>query len=420
MEKFTLSKQAFLLFIVLISVSFQKVLAANTCSNLDNAQLKKQMADLGRLEGSLFADPTNCAFPQMSADATTLDKGVTQKDIEKILQGNPLFSPTNNKTTDPKIIVTDLLNKAQSDAVKKKIETMRAQLSCKKVEIEYVSDGPGRNIMNFKRNFTSTLSAEDLMKYHKIDVSDYTKKGDKYLLKNTTKFESDVEKFIQARSRSDRPVFVCTERLSLEYDTNTPNAPGIDFSDSFATGLPVLNNEVAVKKKICSSIKNMKPKCVKTVNVSTSSDRRSNCDRSKNMINKNGENECPYVAGATLGRNDFEKLSRDRADKLEQIIASCGDPSLKGKISKDSSGARGDGSSGICPYDVINKDKYTIKIKPEYLKSGASVDDLNQNRYARVNIESTREPGCEGFGKQVTQTSTISIKCIRIQAKCVP
>jgi hypothetical protein len=413
------SRQAFLLFICLTYFSFGKAFSAEMCSDLKGANLKNQSANLTDLGDNLFSDPTNCAFPQVTPGSTTVNKGVTPQEIEKMLSGNPILSTFNNPKGDPKKIISDLFDKTQSASVKNKIDSMRAQLRCKNAEIEYLSDGPAQNIMNFKKSFTSNLSDADLEKYHKIDFSQYSKVGNVYTLKDTDQFNKEIEKFVQDKKNSDRPVFVCTEQQEMNFKSNTPNAQGIDFSDSFVTGLPELNDEAGVKEKICNSIKQMKPECVKSVKVSTSSDRRSNCDRSKNIINKDGENECPYVAGSLLGRNDFEKLSKDRADKLEKIVMSCSAELLKGKVSKDSLGARGDGSSGICPYEAINKEKHTTKIKPEYLKGGSSVADLNQNRYARLNIESTRSQGCEGYGKEVTETSTVSIKCIRIQVKCL-
>ncbi len=410
---------AALIFTILVAITFNEAHANNTCSNLNHANMGNQLSDLNTLSDNLFSDPTNCAFPQMPAGATTINKGVTAQDIQKMLNGSPLLSTFNNPTGDAKQIVNDLYNKIQSDAVKNKIANMRSQLLCKNAEIEYVSDGPAQNSMNFKKSFTSTLSDEDLIKYHKIDLSQYTKEGHVYTLKNTDQLNKDIEKFIQEKNNSDRPVYVCTEQQEMKFKSNTPNVPGIDFRDNFITGLPELNNEADVKEQICGAIKKMKPECIKSMSVSTSSDRRSNCDRSKNIINKNGENECPYVAGATIGRNDFEKLSKDRADKLEKIIKSCSNDLAKTKVTKDPLGARGDGSAGICPYEITNKDKHAVKIKPEYLKGGSSVGDLDQNRYARINIESTRAQGCEGYGKEVTDASAISIKCVRIQVKCL-
>lgn len=420
MEKFTFTtKRAFLFVICLATISSNNALAADTCSDYDSANIHNQSADLANLSDNAFSDPTNCAFPQVHAGATTVNKGVTPEVIEKMLEGNPIFSTFNNPKGDRKKIISDLYEKTKSESVKYKIDNMRSQLGCKSVEIEYASDGPTQNIMNFKKSFTSNLSEEDLKKYHKIDISEYSKVGAVYTVKDVDKFNRDVEKFIEEKNKSDRPVYVCTEQQEMNFEANTPNTLGLDFSDSFVTGLPELNNEVATKDKVCSFIKHLKPECVKSVSVSTSSDRRSNCDRSKNLISKNGENECPYISGTTLGRNDFEKLSKDRADKLEKLILSCSGEMKKIKLSKDSSGARGDGSTGICPYQAISHEKYTTKIKSEYLKGGSSVADLNQNRYARVNIESTRALGCEGYGKEVKKTSTVSVKCIRIQAKCL-
>ena len=419
MEKFAFkSNYAVLFFICLTCISISSARADNLCSDTGSGNIEDQLADLARLGNNLFSDPTNCAFIQMPLGSKTINKGVTQQDIEKMLNGSPLLSNFNNPNGDRKKIITDLYNKTKSDTVKQKIENMRAQLVCKTAEIEYISDGPAQNIMNFKKSFTSNLSEADLAKYHKIDISKYTRVGNYYSINDMNKFNEDINKFTQEKNDSDRPVFVCSEQQEMKYRSNTPNAPGIDFRANFMTGLPELNNEDDVKEKICGSIKQMKPECIKSMSVSTSSDRRSNCDRGKNIINKNGENDCPYVNGTTLGRNDFEKLSKDRADKLEKIIKSCSSILSKLPVTKDSRGLRGDGSSGICPYEVISQEKRTAKIKSEYLKNGSLLESLNQNRYARINIESTRAFGCEGYGKEVTDASTVSIKCIRIQAKC--
>lgn len=394
-------------------------MAESTCSSLNSANINTQLKSFKNLGDGLFSDPTNCAFSQMPADATTLNKDVTQQDIENMLKGSPLFRKENNPKGDKTKIISDLHDKIKSESTKNKIDLMRAQLGCKNVEIVYTSDGPAQNIMNYKYSFSSDLSPEELKKYHNIDVSEYTKVKNLYVIKSMDKINQEARNFIEEKNKSDRPVFVCTEPQMMEYESNTPPPQGISFDDSFKTGLPELNNEVEVKDQICNSIKNMKVECIKSVSISTSSDRRSNCDKSKNIINKDGENECPYISGTTIGRNDFAKLSKDRANKLEQLVRSCAGSPLTGKISKDSSGARGDGSSGICPYDVTNKDRYTAKIKSEYLKGGSSVNDLDQNRYARINIESTRVQGCGGYGKTVSNTSAVSVKCVRIQARCV-
>lgn len=399
--------------------SFSNSSFANTCSNVENFNFKNQIGDLNNLGDNLFSDPTNCAFSQLPVGFMTQDKGVTQDRVRELLDGNPMLSRTNNPKGDSKKIVADLYKKITSEYVKNKVTQMRSQLQCKNVEIEYTSDGPKENLMNFKMSFTSDLSPEDLLKYHKIDVSLYDRVGSVYTIKDKKNIDHDVNKFRIEKSNSDRPVYVCTDPQEMEFGMNVSNAPSVDFNSSFLTGLPEFNNEKEVKNKVCDFVKNMKPECIRGISISTSSDRRSNCDRSKNIISKNGENVCPYLSKSVIGRNDFERLSKDRADKLEKILMSCSEDLSKINIKKDALGVRGDGSSGVCPYEVVDKEARTVKIKSEYIKGGEKLDELNQNRYARINIESTRAPGCDGHRKAVMNTKTISIKCLRVQAKCM-
>lgn len=399
-----------------------KVFANDVCSQSNQANLLNQFGDISDLGDNLFSDPTNCAFEQAPLNPVTKQQPLDQTKIRSLLSGNPVF---NQKQSDRDKLVKDILLKYNN--AQPRIQAMRKQMGCQNAEVYYEADGgSSESLMNFKKSFKSDLSAEDLKKFHKIDINDYSKvqSSDKksfiYVIKDESKFKKNIDDYINSKYSSDRPIYICTDRTALKFGSNNPIPSSSDFYDNFQTGLPILKNEHDVKQRLCKMINDLKPECIRKININTSSDRRSNCDKSKNRVNKNGENECPYVSGKTIGRNDFESLSKDRAEKLENVIMSCLSDNESLVISKNSDGLRGDGSSGVCPYEVVDKEKHIAKLKPEFAKNGNSVKELESNRYANITFESSGVSGCGNYGKPVFDTETISVKCIKIQVKCVP
>lgn len=127
--------------------------------------------------------------------------------------------------------------------------------------------------------------------------------------------------------------------------------------------------------KISKSLKSDKPECekkIKSVQISTSSNQLANSPE--------------------IGKWDFAKLSKNRADFLAEVMKENFKIDAK-DILTDPSGMNGDGTSGPCPYSAVKgKDgTYSISLKDITKMKKA----LNDARYGSISVEIAEEgKGC--------------------------
>lgn len=177
----------------------------------------------------------------------------------------------------------------------------------------------------------------------------------------------------------------------------------ISKSDFFANNQSELseskiNNIISsIKKKLTSNKPNCEKK-IKSVQIETSASQLANSDE--------------------VGRWDFLKLSKTRAEFLSVAVASKLKLDREVKIDINPRGKNGNGTSGPCPYKLLKTKKNTFEVERD---SNVSEQELEKARFGNISFEIDEVgPGCDNSQKTTVNPSKdyYATKCFTTYLTC--
>ena len=175
------------------------------------------------------------------------------------------------------------------------------------------------------------------------------------------------------------------------------------FTHLFKDNVWTIDSEAAKAdpklKELNNCVQKMKAKGLKMTAVIINS--------SSSQLNNTGKASEKFCA------KGFRELSRARGNAAKELITKGMDFKVEpSKVKINSAGKNRNGTSGECPYNIINGKEV---LKPEFRRNGAKRKELDNSKFVKIKI--SFQPS-SGPLKKIQKCHKIKYNCSRLKYKC--